>query len=434
MKLGWKIAKPDRVFLYCDRVIMACLCFLIFCLPFAKAGVESFAWTAIFIWLSKRVMGYKVDSSWGIFPKTGLNNVLGIFIIINLLSVIFSANLGLSLRAFFGKELKFLAIYFMIIEVINSKERLRNVLIAVIASAVLISIDAGFQYFRGVDFLRGHRLVYCTFGASFYSASGFSAWLIIIIPLTIGILAANIIPNVKLKILLSALVIIQLLYLLRTYSRGAWIGFIIAAIVMGYYLVKNNFSSRIKMFCFFAAVCLLAIYLFLPRTLIINFKEDIKARFKFSQSINDRIKSIPQVNQRSNLLRIKLWRESLRIIEDHPFVGCGLNTYSIVARDYKSFEGGGVYPHNSFLQMGAETGLLGLFVFLWVLFVFFRIGLRYLKQRKDYLVLGLLSGILAFLVHAFFDTHLYSLQLIVLFWYMLGLTIAIIKLRSKEQR
>ncbi len=433
MTLAWKIVQRDRLFLYLDRAIMACLCLLIFCLPFAKAGVENFAWMAIFFWLCKRFLGYRSGSLLRMFPETGLNNALAIFIVINILSVIFSANLGLSVRAFFGKELKFLAIYFMVVEVTNSKNRLKTLLIAIIASAVLISIDAGFQHFTGVDFLRGHRRFYYTFGASFYSASGFAGWLIIIIPLSMGIVAANIIPNVKLKILLLVLVIIQILYLLKTYSRGAWLGFIIAAIVTGYYFAKNNFSLRIRILCLSAAICLLATYLFLPCSLVVNAKEAIKTKFKFSQSINERIKSIPQTGQRSNLLRIKLWKEALRIIKDHPFVGSGLNTYSIVARDYKSFEGGGVYPHNSFLQMGAETGLSGLFAFLGILFVFFKTGLGYLKQKKDMLVLGLLSGILAFLVHAFFDTHLYSLQLVVLFWYMLGLTMAVIRLGQKEQ-
>jgi len=110
--------------------------------------------------------------------------------------------------------------------------------------------------------------------------------------------------------------------------------------------------------------------------------------------------------------------------------GCGLNTYSEVAKNYKSFEGGGIYPHNSYLQKAAEIGLLGIFAFIGILFIFFKTALRYLNQKRDFLVLGLLSGILAFLVHAFFDTHLYSLQLVVLFWYMLGLTIAVIKFKT----
>jgi len=247
MKLSWKISWPaERIFLYCDRTLIVCLCFIIFCLPFAKAGVESFAWFGIFIWLLKRILGYRDGGLWRLFPKTGLNKALGLLIVITALSVIFSGNFGLSLKAFFGKELKFLAIFFMIVESISSRERLKVILLTIIASALLITIDAGFQYFTRVDFLRGHEFVYCTFGASFYSANGFSAWLIVIIPLLIGVIAANIIPNLKFKILLFALIIGQFLCLLRTYSRGAWLGFAIGNIAMFYFLIKKYFSLKFK--------------------------------------------------------------------------------------------------------------------------------------------------------------------------------------------
>ncbi len=172
--------------------------------------------------------------------------------------------------------------------------------------------------------------------------------------------------------------------------------------------------------------------LYLPYLLNPQFKYEILTKFKFSQDINARLKSIPQTNRGSNLERANLWGEAFRIIKDYPLTGCGLNNYSIVARNYKSFEGGVIYPHNSFLQKTAEIGILGLLAFLFVLFRFFKIGIMHLNKKRNYLVLGLLGGILAFLVHAFFDTHLYSLQLVVLFWFMLGLTIAVIKLEPKE--
>lgn len=419
----------NKIIRYCDQVIYVCLCLLIFCLPFAKAGAETFTWMAIFLWLFKRVLGYRTGALWGMLPKTELNKALGIFIAVNVLSVIFSSHLGLSLRGFFGKEFKFLAIYFMLVEAINNRERLKYVLMTIIASAGLIIFDASAQLFRGVDFLKGYKIDYYTFGASFFSSSGFAAWLIIIIPLFVGIIGSKIILNAKLKILLVATIIIQSLFLLRTYSRGAWLGFGISAVIMFYcFIRKSNF--KIKLLYLFVAICLLAGHLFLPRSIIFNVKDAIRVKFKFGYTINERMMTIPQTITGSNFERIKWWKEALRIFRDYPLTGCGLNTYSVVARNYKSFEGGGIYPHNSYLQKAAETGLLGLFALLWVLFIFFKTELGYFNKRRDLLVLGLLSGIFAFLIHAFFDTHLYSLQLVVLFWYMLGLTVATIKVTN----
>ena len=111
---------------YCDHTIAACLCILIFCLPFTKSGVEIFIWIAFFLWILKRFLGYKGESLWKMLPKTELNKALGVFIAVNLLSVIGSVNLNLSLRGFFFKLLKMIILYFIIAEVINSKKKIRN--------------------------------------------------------------------------------------------------------------------------------------------------------------------------------------------------------------------------------------------------------------------------------------------------------------------
>ncbi|MDD5109045.1 MAG: O-antigen ligase family protein [Candidatus Omnitrophica bacterium] len=418
-----------RLILYCDRAIVACLCLLIFCLPFTKAAAESFTWAAIFLWLLKRILGYRTEVLWGLFPKTALNRALSVYVFANILSVIFCSKLNLFLRGFFGKELKFLLIYFMLVEVINNKKRLLSILIAIIASAVLLTVDGGVQYFTGRDFLRGNYMN--SFCASFFAGSGFAGWLIIIIPTLLGILAAKIIANVKLKILFFVMIGIQILYLLLTYSRGAWIGFLIAILfVLVYFIKKLSLITRVLFLT--ACVYLLILLIFLPHILNPQLKYEILTKFKFSQTLNNRVKSIPQITTGSNLERVMLWKEALKIIRDYPITGCGLNNYSIVARHYKSFEGGGVYPHNSFLQKTAEIGIVGLLAFLFLLFSFFKIGVMHLKKKKNYLVLGFLAGILAFSVQSFFDTNLYSLQMVVLFWYILGLTIAVIKLDSSK--
>ncbi len=417
----------DKIIYYCDCLIMYSLCLLIFCLPFSKAGAESFTLLAFVLWILKRVLGYRAGSLWGMLPKTALNKALGLYVLILVLSVIFSVDYGLSLRGFFGKELKFLAIFFMMVEIINSNERLRNILIAIIGSAMLIVADASVQYFRGVDFLRGYQ--YSRLTASFSAANGLAAWLIVIIPLVMGIFIWVKVMHSTLKVALFILILMLLNCLLLTYSRGAWLGIMVAAIVMSYYVLRNS-KLKTKIHYLYFAICLFLIFLFVSKLINVKMRKIEKVNFDSGQTVGERIKSVIKINEGASLVRINLWKESLMMLRDHPFIGCGINTYSIVAPAYKVSESGGIYPHNSFLQKSAETGLLGLFAFLWILFSFFKIGLQHLHIRKDMLVLGLLSGILAFLVQSIFDNHLYSLQLVVLFWYMLGLTIAVINLEA----
>lgn len=418
----------ERIILYFDRAIMVFLCLVVFCLPFSKAGIESFLWPAIFLWILKRVFGYKGNSFLGL-PKTNLNKALGIFIAVILLSVVFSENIGLSLRGFFGKELKFLAIYFMLVEVVTTKERLKSVLIVFVSSAVFIAADAAIQYFYGVDFIRGFE--WARSRASFSTSNGFAAWLIVVIPLFLGFLALGKGLSKKLKFLLSILVILLLICLLATYARGAWLGFVIGILFMFFYLFKN-LKLKTKLLLLFFSVGLLAVFLILPHSLKSKITAIGRLNFRSYVTINERIKSFIKIEEGgSNLVRLRLWSEALRITRDFPLVGCGLNTYATVAKGYKSFDQGGIYPHNSYLHMSAETGLLGLFAFLFVLSIFFKTGIRRLNKVNDMLILGLLSGVLAFLVQSFSDDLLYSLQLVVLFWYMLGLTIAVIKLETE---
>jgi putative inorganic carbon (HCO3(-)) transporter len=131
------------------------------------------------------------------------------------------------------------------------------------------------------------------------------------------------------------------------------------------------------------------------------------------------------------LIRLNLWQEAMGIIKDYPFFGVGLRNYLTVVHKYEIHnlnisisqlgETTGLSPHNGYLQMAAETGLIGLGCFLWMLWTLFRNGIKSRKIKLDPVLLGLLSGLLAFLVSAFFDNHLNKVELSAMFWIMLGL-------------
>jgi len=420
----------NKIITYSDRVIMVCLCLLFFCLPFAKAGVETFTWMAIFLWLFKRALGYCPDSMWGLLPRSELNKALAIFVLVNLLSVALSVNLGLSLRAFFGKVLKFLAIYFMLVETINSKKRLKYFFIVFVLVVIMMLADSVSKYYRKADFL-WHSWT-TSLSASFKSPNGFAGWLVVIIPLTLGLFFNVKVKNTFLKLLIFILSVLLTLCLIMTYTRGAWLSFALGLLLMIFYIIKNA-TFKMRMFYFSLAFTLGVTFIVLPqpiKTKLLNLR---LSNYYGVAPIGSRFSSLLEVEDGSTPIRFNLWKEAVRIAADYPLIGCGLNTYSIIARNYKSFPGGGVYPHNSYLQMFAETGLFGLTAFLWVLFTFFVTGLRQLNKQYNALLLGALSGILGFSVHAFFDTHLYSLQLVVLFWFTLGLSMAIIKLQEQVQ-
>jgi len=401
----------DKIILLSDRAAEYSLYLLIFFLPFSNAGVESCFGIAFLAWIQKRLLGYRVKGLRGLFPATELNKPLLAFILVNTFAVITSVNFISSIRPFFCKVLEYVFIFFIVVDTINTEKRIKNLLAVVIFSALFISADAATQYFRGVDFLFRYPVSGQRLTASFPNPNGFGGWLIVVMFIILGLFLTRqprkFMPR---RLGLGILACVLLLLIGLTYSRGAWIGFLVGLIIVFAYKVFRS-SKRVRVLsALLIIVLVIGIFFLLP------------------SAIKGRIESVGTIGG-SGLVRLKLWQEALGIIKDFPLFGAGLNTYMAVSLKY-SIPGGGngmSYAHNSYLQMAAETGLAGLVCFLWILVRFFRLEFRALSLRDSPLwgySLGLLAGISAFLVHSFFDCNLYSLPLVTLFWFMLGLAVS----------
>ena len=396
----------EKIIKVCSILLEWCLYLIFFCIPFAKAGIEIFFLVAITAWIIKKLTSYKLQVT-SYFTATGLNNILGWFVIINVLTIITSVNFILSIKGFLGKIVEYVMLYFIVVEVINNKKRMRNMLIVILISAVFMIMDSFVQYFSGYDFLRHYSKEGYYLKASFSSHNGFGGWLVVLIPLFLCLPFWTGLKTMYQRIGLGIVGILLLICLFATYSRGAWLGlFLGLGFILFYSTLKIKKIKYKILIIIFLLVSLIGLFFIVPFT------------------IKERLASIPNVQEGYGLNRINAWQEAFNIIEDYPLFGSGLNTYSFIGRRYKIFEGGGIYPHNSFLHMAAETGVVGLICFIWLLIELFKSGIRFLKNHPGPLVLGLLAGILAFLVHGFFDNNLYSLQLAALFWFMLGLTVS----------
>lgn len=67
-----------------------------------------------------------------------------------------------------------------------------------------------------------------------------------------------------------------------------------------------------------------------------------------------------------------IWKTALSVITDNFLLGVGFNNYKSVSLSYGTVENVDVlYCYNIFLQVLAETGIIGFVLFLALLFVFF---------------------------------------------------------------
>ncbi len=124
--------------------------------------------------------------------------------------------------------------------------------------------------------------------------------------------------------------------------------------------------------------------------------------------------------------RLTMWRTALAMIQDKPLGGLGYNTFMANYNRYIADPAAWpAYAHNCYLQITAETGLIGLAAFMGFLFCFFKTCFRAAWIAQDVFLMGLFAGLIAFLLQSIFDTNLYAVRQAVLFWTLAGLAVGL---------
>ncbi len=129
--------------------------------------------------------------------------------------------------------------------------------------------------------------------------------------------------------------------------------------------------------------------------------------------------------------RMYLIRGVLKMIHESPWFGLGPNTYSEwfpVFNPPDSFRPVVMYAHNSYLQFAAETGWIGLTLYLALIAAALCQSALLLKEpgseKLRWIRAAALASAVGLLVNALFESLLQSTQLRTLFWCMLGIAIA----------
>jgi len=157
-----------------------------------------------------------------------------------------------------------------------------------------------------------------------------------------------------------------------------------------------------------------------------------------------RIENAVRLEDDSSLQRVRLWEDTLRLIFDRPFLGVGLGNFEFAVPRFMSRESLEVKlrredavgqelmafsAHNEYLEVWAETGLIGVVAFGILLLQIGRSLLdlirRYIRGDVSFLAVGFAGSILATLVHAFFSTNLQQPASAVHFWLVVGLVWAL---------
>jgi putative inorganic carbon (hco3(-)) transporter len=396
-----------------EKVVEIALYGLVFSIPFSKAAISIFSITAIIAWfLSKGIKlknkELRLSNTWDFLRKNPAHMALAVFLTVNIISCITGVAIGHSLKAFFTKTLEYALFFIVVVDVFSDYKKLKRLLIVTLISVALAYINGIAQYIIGFDIARGFPLSNGAITGAFSNPNGFGNYVIMFIPILLGL---SICKNIlfRYRAIIFFMFSMSLFCMIFTYSRASVIGFSAAVLFFGF--VKSK-----KLLFVFIIILLLGFFI-LPNRL------------------HDQLKRTSNLETLQKEHRVSLYMSAINIVKNYPITGAGLNTYAMVIPKYAIDDSDrNHYAHNSYLQIAAETGIVGLMAFLWFLWAIFIKGMRHLRllrscgmSKSDIynLILGLMAGIVGFSVHAFFDTTFTAVMLAALFWIMLGAVVAV---------
>lgn len=340
--------------------------------------------------------------------------IFGVFIAIGVLTFINTVSVSNSLNGMV-KLFKAFLIFLVCSENIKDREHFKKIAIFVVCAISLIGIDAVWQLFSGKDFIRGNGLNgnigLARATASFPGCNSMGVYLTGLTPLIAGLALFS--SGLKSRVFLTSAALIGSIGVYLSLSRGAGIGLFVSVLFLS--LVRKNKIITSGL------ILLLLVYPFvMPK----NIKEWAK-----SVHYNPMILLTDEV-------RMSIYRNTIHMISEHPFIGVGINTFSKNYGKYKTAAAEAscntpdtIYAHNNFLQMGGEMGLLGLGTFLIFLFFTLKSIWSAFKKNTDTFLkafsVSVFAAIIAYLINGFTETSLYYARLVMIFWFLIGVGLAL---------
>lgn len=213
------------------------------------------------------------------------------------------------------------------------------------------------------------------------------------------------------KVIVSLTALTAGYLVLISYTRGVWIGALIAVPLA---LVFWNYKRAIQ---FIIAAVLIS-----------------GALIYFNKSFYERAFSKTLTETSSNDARLALWKANLLMVRDYPLLGVGhwqnKNHLPKYFAEIGVPEGSVIisHAHNQYLQVWAGTGTLGLGCYLFFLFSILRtarVGYINAVEKDRGLLLGLISGLCCFAIGALTEANFNISKNRFLFLLLAGLAIGL---------
>ena len=342
--------------------------------------------------------------------------ILAIYILLCLISSLFSFAIADSFRVSAMWIILFSAV-FIIIRNIGSIKDLTLVLCWLMFGTLIASVIGLYQYFSGqVDTTWTDTTLFEDLSIRVYSTFAnpnvFGEFLLLVIPFAAGL--GIYFKKWKYKIACFGVLILSLIALALTYSRGCYVG--IAVTVVAFLWMYNK--------------------KILGALLVAGTPVGIAM---LPQNMIDRILSMVNLADSSTSYRLKIYEGSFKLLKTYwpSGLGIGETAFNYV---YPFFGMQGIvapHTHSLFLQLLTSFGIAGLIYFVFLLFVYQRNIISSAKKinnndSRKILLIVFGSILFGFLVQSIFDYTWYNYRVYFLFWIVIALGFATYKIIRRE--
>ncbi|MDU1672813.1 MAG: O-antigen ligase family protein [Veillonella sp.] len=373
------IPNQKRITFYIERLIYG----VVIAMPLQPMVGDVLLWLAIGLAL------YDLISSKSLSLPTGyLSWTVMIFVIWTGISSLMSPNWDWSIQSWFYQIVAGGGMYYLVRTYIRTPKQWNYFLRAFLGTALLVCIIGAYQYIfvpnihikEWVDAAQFPKLMR-RMASTLQNPNLLGAYLLMVLSVCISYILVYMKENRTREVLTMLIIGVALfLTMLLTYSRGIWISFAAMILYWAIFVERRLFLSLLVV------------------PLILYFYEG---------EVASRLWSIFQGHDTSSDLRWALWDSTMYIVRENP-----------------------IFAHNLYLNILAETGIPGLLSFLAVI-----VGhvITSVRLKGDMFRQAAQIGIGALAIGVLFsglsDFELYSHQVTIVFWQLLGWVGAFVKVQ-----
>lgn len=285
------------------------------------------------------------------------------------------------------RQFAFFAIFYIFFDWMRSRKEINLIINSMIVMGALASIPVIYQV---LSFGITKVFLFDTpirFGGFYSGVNALGMHLAFILPMAISKFIYIDLPKRNFRTLFFIFIICFALFF--TFSRSAWLMAVVAISIIFFHQKKLRLVFLTALFLF------VLLLLFSP-----EFSEVI---LRLKQGISQ---------------RDILWRGAISIIKDYPLFGTGPGTFRYYIASYAPLvpwrwpvvNFGGIVggdSHNLFLTRGAEMGIIGMFLILYLFISYFRVYSSARAKAKifdlEYALLGAVAIVVGALARSFFE-------------------------------